>query len=420
MTETPPSFAVTTPFGRGAVFATGFFSLSQIPMMTLIVPLWALDIGASAFWIGMAIAMRAILAMFFSIQTGAIMDRLGTRRVTIAFGLVSSVLVLLYPLAPTIGGLLALQVIVGFLHLTSWIGAQALVGRMTKGDPAMMGRFTFLATLGNFLGPFLAGLAWQHFGPWGAFSMVSVWSLAFVLTICAVPRSVDAGAATHVTLHDLIPRWAHYASGFGLLKVPMVAYVIVVSAVLAGTYAMRHTFFAVYLESIEFTGGEIGFIIGSIALAGSVAGLAVGRLSRWIAPHWLVLAGTALATATFCLAPLFTGFWSLLAVACATGMCSGTAFPMILSILTRGAGTDQQGLSVGLRATMNRTASLAVPVSMGAIVAASSLAAGFFVMGAIIVSIVGIMALVLTRILRNQAGMQAKNKAASAKQEKTT
>ena len=27
-------------------------------MMTLIIPLWALDIGASAFWIGMAIAMR--------------------------------------------------------------------------------------------------------------------------------------------------------------------------------------------------------------------------------------------------------------------------------------------------------------------------------------------------------------------------
>lgn len=49
-------------------------------MMTLIVPLWALDIGASAFWIGMAIAARALLAMIFAIQTGAVMDRLGARR----------------------------------------------------------------------------------------------------------------------------------------------------------------------------------------------------------------------------------------------------------------------------------------------------------------------------------------------------
>lgn len=394
---------MTTPFGRAAVFATGFFSLSQIPMMTLIVPLWALDNGASAFWIGMAIAMRALLAMVFSIQTGAVMDRLGARRVTMALGIGSALLVLLYPFFPTIGGILVLQVLVGFLHLTCWIGAQAMVGRMTKGAPEMMGRFSFLATLGNFLGPFLAGLAWQHLGAWGAFCMVSIWSAAFVLTIAMVPKSIDSGATAKVSMRELIPRWAHYAAGFGLLKVPMVAYVIVVSAVLAGTYAMRHTFLAVYLESIEFSGGEIGFIVGSIALAGSIAGLAVGRLSRWIAPHWLVLAGTALATATFCLAPLFTGFWSLWAIACATGVCSGTAFPMILSVLTRAAGTEQQGLSVGLRATMNRTASLTVPVSMGAIVGATSLATGFFIMGTIIVGIVGIMGLVLIRVLRNRA-----------------
>lgn len=369
-------------------------------MMTLIVPLWALDIGASAFWIGVAIAMRALLAMVFSIQTGAVMDRLGARRVSIALGAMGAVLVPLYPLLPNIGGMIALQIIVGFLHLTCWIGAQALVGQMTAGAPEMMGRFSFLATLGNFLGPLLAGLAWQHLGPWGAFAMVSIWSFAFVLTVAAVPKSIDTGAAQKASFGDLIPRWAHYAAGFGLLRVPMVAYVIVVSAVLAGTYAMRHTFLAVYLESIEFSGGEIGFVVGSIALSGSVAGLAVGRLSRWIQPHWLVLIGTALATATFCLAPLFTGFWSLWAIACATGVCSGTAFPMILSVLTRSAGTEQQGLSVGLRATMNRTASLSVPVVMGAIVGATTLATGFFVMGAIIVGIVGIMAIYLVRVLR--------------------
>ena len=94
-------------------------------MMTLIIPLWALDIGASAFWIGMAIAMRAVLAMFFSIQTGAIMDRLGTRRVTLTLGTLGTLLVLLYPLIPSVTGMLALQVIVGFLHLTWKMCARA-------------------------------------------------------------------------------------------------------------------------------------------------------------------------------------------------------------------------------------------------------------------------------------------------------
>ena len=372
-------------------------------MMTLIVPLWALDIGATAFWIGMAIAARALLAMLFAIQTGAVMDRLGARRVTTAIAVMAGLLVMIYPLVPSVGGILGMQVIVGFLHLACWIGAQALVGQLTRGAPDLMGRFTFLATLGNFLGPFLAGLAWQYLGAWGAFGVVSMWSAALVITLTLVPKSLDAGAVAKMSMRDFIPRWAHYAAGFDLLRIPMIAYVIAISAILAGVYAMRHTFLAVYLESILFSGGEIGFIVGSISLAGAVAGLAVGRISRWISPHWLVLAGTVLATITFCLAPLFAGFWALLAIACATGVCSGTAFPMILSVLTLGAGTEKQGLSVGLRSTMNRTASLTVPIVMGAIVGATSLATGFFIMGTIMVGIAGIMAIVLIKILKRQA-----------------
>ena len=76
---------------------------------------------------------------------------------------------------------------------------------------------------------------------------------------------------------------------------------------------------------------------------------------------------------------------------------------MILSVLTLGAGTEKQGLSVGLRSTMNRTASLTVPIVMGAIVGATSLATGFFIMGTIMVGIAGIMAIVLIKILKRQA-----------------
>ena len=325
-------------------------------MMTLVVPLWALDIGASAFVIGTAIAMRAILAMFFSIQAGAVMDRLGTRRITILAGVASCFLVLLYPMFPFVEVLLILQVIVGFMHLIGWIGAQALVGRMTKGEPHLMGYFTFLATFGNFLGPFLAGLAFHHLGKWGAFGLVSVWSFAFVLVTLTVPKSLDSGAQSMISTRELLPKWANYLSGFQLMKTPIIGYIIVISAILSGTYAMRHAFFGVYMEGIYFSRDEIGFVIGCIALASSFSSLCVGWLARWIASHWLVLMGTILATITFGCAPLFETFTALLIVACATGVFSGIAFPMILSILTKAAITRNQGLSVGLRATMNRIA----------------------------------------------------------------
>ena len=409
MTTNNPPINHRKTSGHWAIFATGFFSLSQIPMLTLIVPLWALEIGASAFWIGMAISMRALLSLFFSIQIGAVMDRVGTRKVTLCLALCGSITVLLYPLFPSITGILILQVVVGFLHVATWIGAQALVGRLTRGEPQMMGRFTFLATLGNFLGPTLAGAAFDHFGPWGAFGIVSLWSLVLVMITMGVPKFMDHGSKSRVSIIDMLPRWTQYTEGFGLLRVPLIAYVIVISALLAGTYAMRHTFFAVYMAEINFTKTEIGFIIGCIALSGSVAGLFVGTLSRWLQPSWLVLFATALSTISFCMAPLFSGFWSLLIVACATGTFSGTAFPMILSVLTRGVETKHQGLSVGLRATTNRIASLTVPVVMGAIVAKYTLATGFFTMGTIILLIVFVMGIVLTKILRHQHNQQELN-----------
>ena len=69
--------------------------------------------------------------------------------------------------------------------------------------------------------------------------------------------------------------------------------------------------------------------------------------------------------------------------------------------LARGAGTEKQGLSVGLRATMNRTASLAVPVAMGAIVSATSLSIGFFITGGTILIVTGLMGIVLLQILKS-------------------
>ncbi len=101
----PREAADITPLNRLAIFAAGFFSLSQIPMMTLIVPLWAADIGAGPLWIGIAVSLRAALAMVFSIQAGALMDRLGTARVCSVLGVAAALLASGRPLArASLGG----------------------------------------------------------------------------------------------------------------------------------------------------------------------------------------------------------------------------------------------------------------------------------------------------------------------------
>ena len=69
---------------HAAIFAVGFFGLGFVPMMTVAVPLWALEIGATPFMIGLVLGARAALSVVLSIPGGALMDRLGINRIAAA------------------------------------------------------------------------------------------------------------------------------------------------------------------------------------------------------------------------------------------------------------------------------------------------------------------------------------------------
>jgi len=50
-----------------------------------------------------------------------------------------------------------------------------------------------------------------------------------------------------------------------------------------------------------------------------------------------------------------------------------------------------------------------VPIAMGAIVGATSLSTGFFIMGGVIIGVTAIMGVVLARILRNDKDAEEKS-----------
>src|SRR5688500_4216850 len=74
---------VSQPDRRGlyGAYATGFLSMGQAELLTLVVPLWAMLQGASPTQIGTLVGARSLLTFFLAIHGGALMDRLGTRRV---------------------------------------------------------------------------------------------------------------------------------------------------------------------------------------------------------------------------------------------------------------------------------------------------------------------------------------------------
>ena len=85
-----------------AVYGIGMFSTSMFYMAAIVVGFWVASIETSALLIGIVLGSRHFLPLFLSIHGGALMDRLGGRRVMVFFAVIGVITPLLFPVMPWI------------------------------------------------------------------------------------------------------------------------------------------------------------------------------------------------------------------------------------------------------------------------------------------------------------------------------
>ena len=399
--------ATTKPArARYAVYGAGLFSLGLVPMLTIAVPLWALSIGLSPLLIGIVLGARSALSIPFSIHGGALMDRLGPRRIMLVCALINVLLLPLYPLLPWVVPLIALQCVVGFAQGLAWMGAQTEIALMTRREPGIVGRFTFVSTLGNLVGPPLVGFAWDNLGPWGAFGALSIWSAGIFVSLMFMPQTdgEPESARGALSLRDAVPRLVDYVAAFRIALIPAIGFVVAISFLMTSNYAVRHSFYTVYLESIGLTATLIGLLFASGSLMSSVTGLAVGWATNRVRPDRLLLATVTGAVLGMTATPLFSEFSSLFAFALIWGVCSGLAFPLTLLVLAREVEPHQQGMGVGIRTTVNRLAGFITPIAMGAVAEAADVLTSFLVVGGALLAALALLGVMLLRHPRLREG----------------
>lgn len=366
-------------------------------MTSLVVPLWALSLGASPSMIGIAVASRSVLPFFLSIHGGAMMDRLGTRRLMLLFTGGGAVLSLLYPLLPWMGAVVALQLITGWAQGMGWIGAQTKIARLMRGNAVYAARFSLATTFGMFLGPLITGIAWDFLGAWGAFLFIAVWGGCLFAATVALPLPPAARAKQSLSWRDFVPNLNDYVQAFALMAIPAVALVVTATFLRISAFSVQGSFYTVYLQGIGLPGTLIGILVGFAALIGGPAGLLVGPLLKRMRPHWLLLSAIGLAIVFICITPLLSGFIPLLIAAALFGAGVGVSLPLLLSILSEATDVRAQGVSVGLRTTANRLASIVIPVSMGLLVEFSGIESGFLLVGVILFVMLAGIALIVRR-----------------------
>src|SRR5262245_55642052 len=103
-----------------SLYVAGPFSMGYVDFYTFLIPLYGLSLGLDAAEIGLLVGARSLVAMFLSIHIGVLMDRFGTRKVTLFFVWVGMALSPLFPLAPSFWPLLLLQLLSGAAVSFAW------------------------------------------------------------------------------------------------------------------------------------------------------------------------------------------------------------------------------------------------------------------------------------------------------------
>jgi len=390
---------------QGAVYGIGMFSTSMFLMSSVVVPLWVATLESSPLLVGMVLGARHFLPLLLSIHGGALMDRLGGRRVMMFFSLVGIAVPLLFPVLPWIWAVLVLQMIAGLADSMGWLGAQILIGQHMHGSPTYTSRLSFSVRFGHLTAPPAIGLVWDTLGSGWAFVGLSVWGLGVLLCAWRLPpgvRDENGEIAERPTerlrLRDVLPRPTDYVDAFRLLSVPAIALVVMASMLSHTGSSVQSSFYVVYLGGIGFSGTEIGLLLSSASIAAAAGALMAGWLARLIKPYWLIMGSILTSVLAVCVTPLLGLFVLLMAAAALRGGANGVSQPMVISTVLRTAGPATQGKAAGLRGTANRTASIVAPVFMGGLAEFVGIENSFYVVGAVVT---GLMALLVLHVRRS-------------------
>lgn len=392
-----------------AVYGVGLFATTIHFMMMVAVPLWVHDMTLTPFMLGIVLGCRPVLSLFISIPAGNLMDRIGARRVMIAVATLAFVTPIFYPVLPFVWTLIVLQLLSGVADSIGWLGAQTMVGTVLKGRTTYAGRLSAIIRIGHIIGPPLTGAAWDLWGPWAAFGLITFCGVGGLISALMLPRddprARDSGATPpgRLTLGDLTPHWSEYVGAFRMMAAPAIAITVMVGMMVHVGNNIQGTFYVVWLNEVaNIPGTLIGTLIAISSVGAIVGSLIAAPMRRWFRPYWILWFVILMATVLITVTPLLGTFVVFAVVLSLRTVFTGMHQPLVVTLMLRTVGPNDKGKAIGLRGTANRITSIAAPFLMGTIAQlitdvtgnrAQALEWSFYIIGGVSCALMGLLAL---------------------------
>ena len=329
--------------GDKKIFATLFFAIfatvTGVGIVVPLLPVYAHDLGASGFYIGMIFGAFSLARTFFLPYFGRLSDHKGRKPFIIPGLLAYTAIAFGFIFFTEVNSIIVLRFFQGIASAMLMPIIQAYVGDITPTgkEGFTMGLFNMSMFCGLSVGPLLGGVIHDHFNLQTSFVCMGLLSLiGFFLCVFLLPPTRSEKYMTSGKIpHD----WKQLFLNRDIASIFLFrfSHILCIGIVWA---------FLPLFAKLKFsaTSSAIGILIMLGVLVSGALHVPMGFLADKISKRWMVVTGGLMVACAVFSFEWVEGFWGMVWASIFFGIGGGIAMPALMAIaVLKGSETDSMG-----------------------------------------------------------------------------
>ncbi len=359
-------------------FALSLFAVIMVRGGRILLALYALQLDAQPFTVGVLAATFSFLPMLLAYQVGRLSDRFGARW-PLLFGLGGGGLGIIVPFFfHNIPALFIAAILNGLAFALYNVSLHVVIGQLSKPQERTknFNNFTLVVSVGNLIAPLIVGFAIDFYGPPNTCLYLACVALAPVAMLLLRGKALPGATATEIRAGGNL---------LNTLREPQVMRVMVINSLLQTGFELFLFYMPVYAHNVGLSASAIGIIMSVYSIGGFMVRMVLERLLKRYSMEAVLSTAFFVGAAAFALLPFFTTAWMLGILAFSFGFGMSVGQPITLSLSYSNAKDGRSGELMGLRQTVNHATRIVVPVIFGGLAGFGALAV-FWASAAMLVS----------------------------------
>ena len=362
------------------ICSTGFFGFVNHSIVFPVIPLYAVEVGASISHVGLVVSFFAYTQALLMIPAGLLSDKFSQRNLLVAGLLIATVSPLLYIIASNPVQLSLVRAFHG-LGMVFFIPTALTIIVETTPKAAMgkaFGAYTTATHFGSMVGPIIGGYLLNRFSYEAAFVSCSIVSVIGLIIVFVRFRDIPGKKPPEHIVKPLLGETLKW-----LLKRPVMASMLtpLFIAIAVGTFS---AYIPLYGTGFEISEVGVGLIITAFYASSTISRIPAGILSDKFGRGIMIIFGFALCVIAVASISWFTTLFYLCMIALCFGIGMGITQPSGLALAADHSRKGEHGLAMGIYAAVFQVGLAVGPTVLGLVVGVTGYVTMFLACAALV------------------------------------